>query len=206
MTLFKEYFRRIEGEHLWSKDSLACRIALLRIYMPQIRFEFTEFVRMWNAHPIRKQRLRPHVVPGKPWCLYMIPNPETTQDCRVEFDNMRWRELLSIVERDGISLDDYLPASTLEICDRIIDSFGGLSEQISENTRDSPHLIEYIRLRDELQRYIDAQHQPVLSLLPSPTGSFDHIRSLLNERIPLDEISAVESEGEPELEVDINES
>ena len=135
-----------------------------------------------------------------------MPNPETTQDCRVEFDNMRWRELLSIAERDGISLDDYLPASTLEICDRIIDSFDRLSEQISENTRDSPHLIEYIRLRDELQRYIDAQHQPVLSLLPSPTGSFDHIRSLLNERIPLDEISAVESEGEPELEVDINES
>jgi hypothetical protein len=55
------------------QDQLADRIALLAIYIPIIRREIYQFVRMWNVHYIRKQAGRPHSIPGKPFLLYHFP-------------------------------------------------------------------------------------------------------------------------------------
>jgi hypothetical protein len=41
--------------------------------MPILRIEITSFVRTWNNHSIRKQKLRPHIVHGKPYMNYNYP-------------------------------------------------------------------------------------------------------------------------------------
>lgn len=52
---------------------LSDRIALLAVYMPILREEIHIFVRIWNAHKIRRQRNRPNCVTGQPVMLYHWP-------------------------------------------------------------------------------------------------------------------------------------
>jgi hypothetical protein len=53
--------------------------------MPILRTEIVNFVRLWNAHRIRKQRNRPNGVFGKPWMLYYHPEPPI-EDYGLEID------------------------------------------------------------------------------------------------------------------------
>lgn len=186
---------------MWDQHSLADRVALLYIYMPRIRFEFAEFVRLWNAHYIRKQKARPHVVPGKPWVLYYMPDGENIKDYRVTPPSHILEELLSLVEQDDIDLDAYLPASTIAICDDIVRSFGGLPERLPPASRMQPYLAQYDMLRSRLRSYIDEGCQPAISRLPSHTGSLAHLRTWLIEKGVDTNTLDVESDAETDIEI-----
>lgn len=61
---------------MWSRGSIADRIALTAIYMPIMRREVQAFVHNWNIHKIRKQSNRPNGVFGQPIKLYNWPGKE----------------------------------------------------------------------------------------------------------------------------------
>lgn len=186
---------------MWVKHDLADRIALLYIYMPRIRYEFAEFVRLWNAHYIRKQKARPHVVPGKPWVLYNLPDPEKVKDYRAPAPLNVLQELMAIINQDGADLDMYLPEETMTICDNIVASFGGINYQLTDDTRKTPFIVEYHRLRTQLRQYIDGGHQPAVSLCPSLVGSLAHLRTWLEEKgVDLEDLN-VESDIETDIEI-----
>jgi hypothetical protein len=54
------------------------------------------------------------------------------------------------VDWDKVDLDEYLPQSTMDMCNSIVASWGELPITISE---DQPYLEQYIRLRDKLRDY-----------------------------------------------------
>lgn len=186
---------------MWDQHNLADRVALLYIYMPRVRFEFTEFVRLWNAHYIRKQRARPHVVPGKPWVLYHMPDGDNIKDYQVAPSPAILDELLNLIEHDGIDLDAYLPASTMTICKDIVDSFGGLPTRLLPTGRMHPYISEYDMLRARLRLYINEGYQPTVSLLSSHTGSLAHLRTWLDEKGVDTNTLDVESDAETDIEI-----
>lgn len=174
---------------------------MLYIYLPRIRYEFSEFVRLWNAHPIRKQKERPHVVPGKPWVLYHLPDPDKIKDYRCYAPDSILRELLNIIEQDGIDLDEYLPAETMKVCDDIVRSFGGIPARLTAETRKTPFIHQYEMLKHRLRQYIDEGHEPKVGLLKSHTGSLAHLRIWLSERgVNVDELD-VESDLETDIDI-----
>lgn len=171
------------------------------IYLPRIREEFTDFVRLWNGHYIRKQKQRPHVVPGKPWVLYNLPDPENTKDYRCTAPEAVLEELIKIIEEDGINLDEYLPAETMAVCSRIVDSFGGLPGLLTKETRQTPWIKEYNMLRVSLRQYIDDGQQPALSRCASHIGSLAHLRTwLLGKGIDVDKLD-VDSDTETDIDI-----
>lgn len=186
---------------MWDKNDLADRVALLYIYMPRVRFEFAEFVRVWNAHYIRKQKSRPHVVPGKPWVLYHLPNSETVKDYQVKVPHEALKELMDLIDYDDIDLDAYLPETTMAICKNILDSIGGLPIYLTPQTRTQPYLRQYDQLRSRLRLYIDEGCQPPVGLLDSHTGSLAHLRSWLQQRgVDTDNLD-VESDAETDIDI-----
>jgi hypothetical protein len=74
--------------------------------MPVLRIEITSFVRTWNNHSIRKQKNRPHSVPGKPYINYNYP-PAGVLNHGLEFDEELYRSLQNDVQEWG------KPSSTL---------------------------------------------------------------------------------------------
>lgn len=99
-------------------------------------------------------------------------------------------ELQHIVDRDKVDLDEYLPQSTMDICNNIVASWGELPNTISE---DRPYLVQYIRLKDTLRDYDRTKTEPRLSLVEHPVGGLDHIRSFFDEqRIDLDRVDQME--------------
>jgi len=162
--------------------------------MPRVRHDFAEFVRLWNSHSIRKQRNRPHVVPGKPYVLYHQPCPDTATDCRLELGQERLQQLQAIVDMDGIDLNAYLPSATMDVCDGIMRSLGGLPTHIPPEEATSPYLQHFDRLRQALQIHIAAGNVPAIALLPTTTGSQGYIQSLLQEHnIQLEALGGIDT-------------
>lgn len=145
--------------------------------MPQIRVEFFNFVGDWNAHYIRSQR-RNHVVPGKPWVLYHMPDTTKVTDYRAPLDPDRWRQLKEAAELDGVDIDAYLPTSTLGVCEMIAAELGGRPLILVEEERNSPYFFFFNRFLTRLREYHMAGNEPQLSLLESPRGGLTRIRSL----------------------------
>ena len=81
------------------------------------------FVRMWNAHRIRRQKAG-HIVAGKPYLLYFQPDPETARDYRLSLDRDRLRSLQDIANQDPSQLDDFLPEETMEVCEVYLAEIG----------------------------------------------------------------------------------
>ncbi len=109
--------------------------------MPRIRYDLFEFVRMWNAKHIRRQHQRIHIVSGKPYCLYFTPDPEHTQDYRIQLDQERLQLLQHILVQNGIDLDVFLLEETIQVCSQLISELGGLPIIILEKQRDSLYLL-----------------------------------------------------------------
>lgn len=76
-----------------------------------LRQEFKDFVKTWNAHLIRKQKRRKHIMPGVPHNLYINPSEEDGFfECAASLNFKRWAELMQYVEQDGFDINDYLSA------------------------------------------------------------------------------------------------
>ena len=72
LNKWKIFFKKLRAQRLYSRQSLPNYIAMLAVYLPIIREQVTEFVRVWNIHIIRKQPNRPHVVCGQPFQNYFF--------------------------------------------------------------------------------------------------------------------------------------
>ena len=137
--------------------------------MPKIRYDFSNFVHLWNTYRIRKQKQCPYVHLGQPIMLYSLPDPSKARHCQVQVDQGGLDYLRQIVEQDGVDLDKFLPQETMEICGRLLTSIGGLPDTIPDQYQDSPYLPQYIALKKHLREYISSGQHPLLSLLPLPT-------------------------------------
>jgi hypothetical protein len=169
--------------------------------MPMLRYEFYEFVRMWNGHHIRSQVRRPHVIPGVPFMLYNQPNPELYVDCRVPLDRERWRLLMDRFELDTMDIEHYLPKNTFHVCETIVQDFGGIPEELQNGDDKHPYLQEYEKLRSALQTHINLNMSPALGLLPKPHWNKQEMENILQNdgiQIGIDEIE-INSDNEIDL-------
>lgn len=165
--------------------------------MPIIRYEFTEFVRLWNSHHIRKQRNRPHVLSGKPWILYHMYDPNEATDYRIPLNRDKWDKLQHLAQLDNIDLDAYLPANTMAVCKKILDEIGGMPDNIEVNDKESPYLNEYYYLRKRLQKHIAEQLKPEVSTLERTDGGWEEFEELLKKNnIDLEELTQIETDNE----------
>ena len=137
--------------------------------MPKIRYDFSNFIHLWNTYCIRKQKQRPHVHLGQPIMLYSLPDPSKARHCQVQVDQGGLDYLRQIVEQDGVDLDKFLPEETMEICGRLLTSIGRLPDMIPDQYQNSLYLLQYIALKKHLYEYISSGQHPLLSLLLLPT-------------------------------------
>lgn len=63
---------------LFDNSQARDRIALLAVFMPQIRTWIQKYVNVWNTHRIRKQSNRLTSVAGRPVMLFKHPPPNAT--------------------------------------------------------------------------------------------------------------------------------
>ena len=54
---------------------------MLAIFLPILRDEIHAYVEIWNSHTIRRQKERPHHVPGKPKVNYFFSMKNGVEDC-----------------------------------------------------------------------------------------------------------------------------
>ena len=182
LTHITNFFESLVGEGLYRYDDLADGIALIYIYMPRLRSEFSNFVELWNDHYIRRQKRRPHVVPGYPRKLFTMPENTGAQDYRVSYSEERLRELKHILEYDPIDIDQYLPQETMQVCDAIIESLGGIPNRQIGPEIQRPLVHQYNGLRIRLRQHIDNRLLPAVSYLPSPTGGLGELKRLARAR------------------------
>ncbi|KAL4972835.1 hypothetical protein BDW66DRAFT_162600 [Aspergillus desertorum] len=167
------FFQALQEKGAFSKDSLADQIALYAVYMPVLRLEINSFVRTWNNRPIRKQKNRPNLIPGKPFMNYHYP-PEGTPKYRLEFDT----NLFSILQNDvqDWNPDEYLPQSTyiwtlVQLKESGFDPHNPLKDAGDDIL--TPYRTIYFDLRAQIQAHIRRGNQPELGLLDRPVGGLD---------------------------------
>lgn len=153
--------------------------------MPIIRTEFANFVTLWNNHVIRKQKGKDYVVSGKPFVLYHLYPTAMVPDFKVPVEGESWRKVQAIVEQDGIDLEEYLPSGTMEVCDRIVRSFGGIPQTLPAIQRTIPYIDQYRKLRMELAYYVYAGHEPKLEECGRDTLGAGSVRTFF-ERFGID--------------------
>lgn len=148
--------------------------------MPVLRIEFANFVYLWNNHSIRKQKGKDHVVSGKPHVLYYLHPTVMVPDFKVRVEGESWRKVQSIVEQDGINLNEYLPPSTMEICDRMVGRFSGIPQTTPAGQRTTPCIEPYRKLRIELACYTFQGEQPELIECKGDTLGVDSVRTFFD--------------------------
>ncbi|KAJ5992803.1 hypothetical protein N7451_008527 [Penicillium sp. IBT 35674x] len=102
-------------EGLFMPDCIPQQVALLALYMPIICERVQSWTDIWNMHPIRKQKNRPHVVTGKPMINYF-----DSDTCDPPVEDRKWpfdpeSEVIQTLQL-GIQewdLNKYLPPPTL---------------------------------------------------------------------------------------------
>jgi hypothetical protein len=161
--------------------------------MPILRTEITSFVRTWNNHSIRKQKLRPHLVYGKPYMNYHYP-ADGVQDHGLKFDQnllrtlqedvAEWGKSLSTLPNKDISTNSYRTTDSDEYLPQV--TYDWVTRQLQEMNFDpmapilppngdvfAPHREVYMELRTRILTHIEQQLEPVLYLSTRPTGAFD---------------------------------
>ena len=114
---WRDYFEELSEQREWIKDNLADRIALLAVYVPIIRTELLEFCELYNnSSRIRKQKNRPHVVPGIPTILYHYPQLNDGHHCGISVPREALQEAHQ--ELEGFGNVQYPP----NICDNRLTS------------------------------------------------------------------------------------
>ena len=178
-VMVQNVFNRMEREQDWSEHRVADRIALLYIFLPQVHWEIGKFVRVWNAHTIRAQRNRPHVVPGVPSDNYFGPDTATRVNCAVPVDNEHLARMEEAVAVDRPNITGYLPEEMLELCQAMMATLNG--NAMPDVEPDRPFLGQYRHLRDALQRHEDQRSALHLQLAEKPTGGWAALETLLQE-------------------------
>ncbi|KAI1826261.1 hypothetical protein F4861DRAFT_537367 [Xylaria intraflava] len=98
---------------------------------------------------------------------------------------------------DNLDIDEYLPASTMQICEMLSRSYLGNIPSNAGFHEKNPYLREYDRLRQDLRLYTLSGQEPVLSECVKPQGSWDELRRKLSELgISLDALDEVAFDDE----------
>lgn len=169
----------MEKEQDWSEFRVADRIALLYIYLPQVNWEIRSFIRAWNAHTIRRQRNRPHVVVGVPRTNYYRRDTQASVNCAVTVDPDALARLEEALEFDRQNISAYLPPDLMALCESIMRLLG--ADDLPDPHEDLPLITEYRHLRAHLQRHEDEQSLPVLRLATKPTGGWPALAEVVQQ-------------------------
>ncbi|KAK3983787.1 hypothetical protein QBC44DRAFT_302540 [Cladorrhinum sp. PSN332] len=177
---WRDFFCELRSDKLWSKNSLADRIALLYIYMPIIRKEMQVWIREYNTHKIRYQKNLKHGITGIPKKMYLEWNKIVgveAVDCAIRFPQEPYDQLMRLAEVDGVKLDPFLPQEMLDLCADICSAY----QEPEAVDLKRPHKDKYLFLRSHLQEHHGAGQWPPLALLPRPTGGWKVFRKNVRE-------------------------
>lgn len=139
------------------------------IYIPFLRCELQQFVRVWNNHKIRAQKNRPNVISGKPFMLYNHPKGPA-EDWGVEFDEDLHKLMYDYTE--GFDIEAYLTPDVEAWCNAYLldKGFDILTAHLqTEAKREKPFLAEYMDLQAAIRSHILSGADPQFSLLKTPT-------------------------------------
>ncbi|KAG6131192.1 hypothetical protein E4U28_007049 [Claviceps purpurea] len=169
-----DHYQEFEG-------TLADQIALYATYGSKIREMFANFVELSNAHTIRKQNNREHVVSGKPIDLYCT---EDVQNWGVHIgedddadDRMALNQMLDPLE--SVDIDRLLSQETEDWCDARLEEMGFFEAPITNP--EEPHREFYLCLRQQIQEHQESGARPILELSPIPLGGLSEYMRLLEE-------------------------
>lgn len=169
----------MEREQEWSEFRIADRIALLYIYLPQIHWEIGKFISAWNAHTIRAQRNRPHVVPGIPLNNYWDPGDEVKVNCAVPLNHESLGRLEEALEHDRENVTRYLSHDIMQLCEAFMRRLDPAT--MPPRVHGSPLISEYRHLRACLQDHEHLQAAPLLRLADKPTGGWPALDAVVRE-------------------------
>nr|XP_036584440.1 uncharacterized protein CTRU02_05514 [Colletotrichum truncatum]KAF6793958.1 hypothetical protein CTRU02_05514 [Colletotrichum truncatum] len=200
---WRAYFYRLQALGLFYNQSLSDRVALLFIFMPLIRKDFTSFVQLWNNHRIRSQKSRPHVVSGQPWKLYHHPDHQTAQDFAQPIDHVKIQKLQNLLGSEELNLDQFLPHEVFQVCKGIMEPIQTFPPVTNFCGTQYPRIEAYNFLRQRLEEYIEARIQPELHLLPKQNGGIEWVKEQFRSRgISIDELYTSLSGSDSSSEID----
>jgi len=202
---WRDYFAELEADGLWNEESLSCKIALLAVYMPILRRILHRFVDQWNHHRIRKQKNRPHVIPGQPYVLFYYP------EIAKNFQQFVSSDLLAGFKADigGYDVDEYLPQDTLAWCSMQLQSwgYGNLNgEEALPRTGHRVHRDAYLRLRNSIEQQVKNGNKEGLDLCTTPTGGRDYVpppAPFTDPEVIADEEDSEVENGDEETEIEV---
>ena len=165
----------LKQQNLFGRTNKADRIAMAAVYLPIIREEIYAFVRMWNAHSMRKQKGRPNVVVGRPNMLYWHPG-DHVENFGTPYDEQTW----SAADRElgEWDVDAVFPPETQAWCTRQLEEIGfnPLCARLDDaSERDAPFRDVYLAMRTKAQEHILSYAAPTLELIKNPIGAFDWV-------------------------------
>jgi hypothetical protein len=166
-----------------SKTCIPDQVALLALYMPIVRERVEAWTKdVWNMHYIRKQKKRPHMVPGKPIVNYFdsdtaLKPPVEDRKCLLNPKS----ELIQRLQRDVEEWDpnQYLPPLTLVWCQTEMEKIGlelvgtpfdpedPLIDLVGDP--EQPYRVVYEELRLRAHDYYDSGG--ILELCEKPIGA-----------------------------------
>lgn len=154
-------------------------MALLYTYIPQVNWEIGSFIAMWNAHTIRAQRNRPHVVAGIPLDNYHGDDTEKRVNCSVAVNKDALGKLEEALELDRSNVLDILPSDIMALCNAIMETLDANALPAPDNNW--PYIMQYRHLRAGLQRHEDTGEAPLLRLAAKPTGGWPALDAVVRE-------------------------
>lgn len=170
----------MEKEQDWSEFRIVDRIALLYIYLPQIHWEIRSFIRAWNAHTIRKQRNRPHVVVGIPRNNYFGRDSPRSVNCAATVNPQSLARLEEALEFDRDNVSDYLSQEMMVFCESKMATLDA-ADLPPRGEFGLPLITEYRHLRACLQQHEDQQVSPLLRLPEKPTGGWPALDGVVQQ-------------------------
>lgn len=135
-----------------------------------IRYDFANFVELWNSHKVRTQPNRPHVVSGIPAELFYtdtVPN----WGVPIQNNSEAQKVLRTMLEPlEDIEIDEFLTYDTSQWCHQQLQSLGFDFRLRTIEDHQRPHLRIYLQFRDIVRQHIDSGETPILELTPIPRG------------------------------------
>ncbi|KAF6803443.1 hypothetical protein CPLU01_16117 [Colletotrichum plurivorum] len=142
--------------------------------------DLRQFVRVWNNHRIRKQKSRPHVIPGIPYVLFHHPDQTESRDYGQVLTPELANEMQALLGHEDFDLSVYLPYDIMALCRGIMEQAPVRpNEHERINGADLPYFGSYIYLREKLESHHQAGANPHLKLQEAPLGGIQRLEDVL---------------------------
>jgi hypothetical protein len=169
---YVHFFGELARDGEFDREDEAHQIALYGVYELRVRGELKDFVHMWNTHPIRLQRNRPHVIHGNPSYTWKYPDPKKGCNWGIPVSPEVLAEIANPLA--DVELGACLPEETREWCDRELAAMGIQDVKLNrESDKLRPFKQFYLALRDKVIAHMASGRAPVLRYLQKPTGGIE---------------------------------